>query len=113
MVQTANTHCDGVWKLLKERIAHTLFTLGNCYQLPSLSGSFRRLMRDTGLEKDAEGQTRTLYSLRHTYGNLGLLKIMQIYILFLNRWIIVLECLSGTIASYQQRWRKKDWYKNE
>jgi hypothetical protein len=56
VVQTANTYCDGVWQLLKERIAHTLFTLSNGYQLPSLNGSFRRLMRDTGLEKDAEGQ---------------------------------------------------------
>ncbi len=31
-------------------------------------------MRDSGLEKDAEGQTRTLYSLRHTYATLDLLE---------------------------------------
>jgi len=39
-----------------------------------LNGTFRRLMRDSGLEKDAEGQTRTLYSLRHTYATLDLLE---------------------------------------
>ena len=33
-----------------------------------------RLMRDCGLEKDAEGQTRTLYSLRHTYAKLELIE---------------------------------------
>ena len=31
-------------------------------------------MRDSGLEKDAEGQTRTLYSLRHTYATLELIE---------------------------------------
>jgi integrase len=30
-------------------------------------------MRDSGLEKNTEGQTRTLYSLRHTYATLQLL----------------------------------------
>jgi site-specific recombinase XerD len=31
-------------------------------------------MRDCGLEKNSEGQTRTLYSLRHTYATLELLE---------------------------------------
>ena len=31
-------------------------------------------MRDSGLEKNSEGQTRTLYSLRHTYATLELLE---------------------------------------
>jgi site-specific recombinase XerD len=31
-------------------------------------------MRDTKLTKSAEGQTRTLYSLRHTYATLELLE---------------------------------------
>ena len=30
-------------------------------------------MRDSGLEKNTEGQTRTLYSLRHTYATFELL----------------------------------------
>jgi integrase len=61
-------------QLLKERTAHKLFTFSNGYQPPSLNGTFRRLMRDSGLEKDAEGQTRTLYSLRHTYATLELIE---------------------------------------
>jgi integrase len=31
-------------------------------------------MRDSGLEKNGEGQTRTLYSLRHTYATLELIE---------------------------------------
>ena len=61
-------------QLLKERTAHKLFTFSNGYQPPSLNGTFRRLMRDSGLEKDAEGQTRTLYSMRHTYATLELIE---------------------------------------
>jgi len=40
----------------------------------SLNGTFRRLMRDCGLLKSNEGQTRTLYSLRHTYATLELIE---------------------------------------
>jgi integrase len=61
-------------QLLKERTAHKLFTFSNGYQPPSLNGTIRRLMGDIGLEKDAKGQTRTLYSLRHTYATLELLE---------------------------------------
>lgn len=39
-----------------------------------VNGTFRRLMRDSGLLKTAEGQNRTLYSLRHTYPTLELLR---------------------------------------
>ena len=31
-------------------------------------------MRDSGLEKDAEGRTRALYSLRHAYATLELIE---------------------------------------
>ena len=61
-------------QLLKARTAHKLFTFSNGYQPPSLNGTFRRLMRDSGLEKNGEGQTRTLYSLRHTYATLELIE---------------------------------------
>lgn len=61
-------------QLLKARTAHKLFTFSNGYQPPSLNGTFRRLMRDSGLEKNGEGQTRTLYSLRHTNATLELLE---------------------------------------
>jgi integrase len=58
---------------LATRVPHLLFRFSNGYQPSSLNGTFRRLMRDSGLEKNTEGQTRTLYSLRHTYATLELL----------------------------------------
>ena len=39
-----------------------------------MNGTFRRLMRDTGLLKNEQGQTRTLYSLRHTYATQAMLR---------------------------------------
>jgi len=61
-------------QVLTERVNHKLFTFSDGYQPPSLNGTFRRLMRDSGLLKDAEGQTRTLYSLRHTYATFEMLR---------------------------------------
>ncbi len=61
-------------ELLRTRVPHKLFRFSNGYQPPSLNGTFRRLMRDSELEKNSEGQTRTLYSLRHTYATLELLE---------------------------------------
>jgi integrase len=61
-------------ELLKTRVAHKLFTFTGGYQPPSLNGTFRRLMRDSGLEKSEDGQNRTLYSLRHTYATLKLIE---------------------------------------
>ena len=54
-------------ELLQSRIKHSVFRFSTGYQPPSLHGSFRRLMRDSGLLKSIGGQNRTLYSLRHTY----------------------------------------------
>ena len=53
--------------LLTTRVSHLLFRYADGHQPHSLVGTFRRLMRDSGLLKDSEGQNRTLYSLRHTY----------------------------------------------
>jgi len=53
---------------------HLLFTSSHDYQPTSLNGAFKRLMRDSGLLKNADGQNRTLYSLRHTYATLELLR---------------------------------------
>ena len=53
---------------------HLVFTFSNGYQPTSLNGAFKRLMRDGGLLKDANGHNRTLYSLRHTYATLELLR---------------------------------------
>jgi len=60
--------------LVSERVPHLLFRFSDGYQPPSLNGTFRRLMRDSGLLLNSEGQTRTLYSLRHTYATIALLE---------------------------------------
>ena len=57
-----------------ERVPHKLFRFSDGYQPTSLNGSFKRLMRDSGLLKDGEGQNRTLYSLRHRYATMELLR---------------------------------------
>jgi integrase len=61
-------------QLLTERVNNKVFVFNDGYQPPSLNGTFRRLMRDTCLLKDAEGQNRTLYSLRHTYATFEMLR---------------------------------------
>ena len=53
--------------LLTSRITALLFRFSDGHQPHSFVGTFRRLMRDSGLLKDQDGQNRTLYSLRHTY----------------------------------------------
>jgi integrase len=70
--QTDIKHMD-FEDVLKTRTPQLLFRINNGYQPPSMNGTFKRLMRDTGLLKNTEGQTRTLYSLRHTYATLELL----------------------------------------
>jgi integrase len=60
--------------LVSERVPHLLFRFSDGYQPPSLNGTFKRLMRDTGLLKNEDGQNRTLYSLRHTYATFELLR---------------------------------------
>lgn len=54
----------GFETILTTRVPHKLFRFSDGYQSVRLNGSFRRLMRDSGLLKDAEGQNGTLYSLR-------------------------------------------------
>ena len=59
---------------LASRNPHLVFRFSDGHQPHSLVGTFRRLMRDSGLLKDSEGQNRTLYSLRHTYATLEMLR---------------------------------------
>jgi integrase len=61
-------------ELLTQRVTHKLFRFSNGYHPHSFVGTFRRLMRDSGLALTADGQNRTLYSLRHTYATLELLR---------------------------------------
>ena len=60
--------------LLSSKNKDKVFAYGNGTQPHDLRGTFRLLMKDSGLLKDADGQNRTLYSLRHTYATLELLE---------------------------------------
>ena len=60
--------------LLKSKNKNSVFAYSNGTQPHDLRGTFRLLMKDSGLLKDTEGQNRTLYSLRHTYATLELLE---------------------------------------
>jgi integrase len=67
--------------LFSRSIPQRVFRFTTGYQPPSLNGTFRRLMRDSGLAKSESGQNRTLYSLRHTYATLELLDGTDIHTL--------------------------------
>ena len=60
--------------LFAARVPHLLFRYSDGHQPHSLVGTFRKLMRDSGLLKNTQGQSRTLYSIRHTYATLALLE---------------------------------------
>jgi len=60
--------------LLKSKNKNNVFAYSNGTQPHDLRGTFRLLMKDSGLLKDSEGQNRTLYSLRHTCATLELLE---------------------------------------
>jgi integrase len=59
---------------LTQRVPHLLFRFSDGHQPHSLVGTFRKLMRDSGLLRDSEGKARTLYSLRHTYATQAMLE---------------------------------------
>ncbi len=69
--------------LLKRRLNEDVFKLRSGDTTDNLRQTFKTLMRDSGLDADRETkQKRTLYSLRHTYAHLALLKErMDVYTL--------------------------------
>lgn len=69
--------------LLKKKLNEKVFVLEDGTETNSLAGTFRNLMRDSGLDKDRDvKEKRTLYSLRHTYAHLCILQErMDIYTL--------------------------------
>jgi integrase len=58
--------------LIKKRIDDFVFKLRDGTTSKHLNGTFRHLMRDSGLNKN--GGNKTLYSLRHTYAHLAILE---------------------------------------
>ena len=69
--------------LLKRRLNEDVFKLRSGETTDNLRQTFKTLMRDSGLDADRDTkQKRTLYSLRHTYAHLALLKErMDVYTL--------------------------------
>lgn len=59
--------------LLKKRVDDYVFKLRDGTTSAHLNGTFRNLMRDSGLNKTGE-KNKTLYSLRHTYAHLSILE---------------------------------------
>jgi hypothetical protein len=55
---------------LELRVPHLLFRFSGGHQPHGLLDTFRRLMRNSGRTQEANGDNRTLFSLRHTYATL-------------------------------------------
>ena len=70
-------------KLLKSKCQDKVFRLRSGEETKSLPGTFRQLMRDSGLDKDKPvKERRSLYSLRHTYAHFSILNdAMDVYTL--------------------------------
>lgn len=61
--------------ILKAKLDLPVFRLASGETTKSLNGTFRHLMRDSGLDKDRDAKSkRTLYSLRHYYAHKVLLE---------------------------------------
>ena len=68
--------------LLGKRVNQPVFKLSTGKTTKNLAGTFRVLMRDSGLDKDrGTKQKRTLYSLRHTYAHFALMNKKSVYTL--------------------------------
>jgi integrase len=69
--------------LLKKKLNQKVFVLEDGTETKSLAGTFRILMRESGLDKDRETkEKRSLYSLRHTYAHMSILnESMDVYTL--------------------------------
>jgi len=66
--------------LIKKRVDDYVFKLRDGTTSKHLNGTFRHLMRDSGLNKN--GGNKTLYSLRHTYAHLAIIEEnMDVYTL--------------------------------
>jgi integrase len=61
-------------RLFESRAPQKIFVMADGHQPLRIDGTFKKLMRDSGLVKSQDGQMRTLYSLRHTYATLELLE---------------------------------------
>ena len=65
-------HGESLNDLIESALPSEVFVCHTGYRPHGFEGSFRKLMRDSGLLKDTSGKNRTLYSLRHTYATFAL-----------------------------------------
>ena len=108
MIKAANVadqkDLDAVY-IIREKV----FVLEDGTETNSLAGTFRNLMRDSGLDKDRDvKEKRSLYSLRHTYAHLSILhESMDVYTLAkqMGTSVVMLERhyskLTATLAAEQ------------
>jgi integrase len=68
-------------QLIQAKLDRRMFTLQSGEMPHLMENIFRNLMNKSGLMKDAGGQNRTLYSLRHTYATLALADGIDIHTL--------------------------------
>ena len=61
-------------RLFEVRAPQKIFVMADGHQPLRIDGTFKKLMRDSGLAMSQDSQMRTLYSLRHTYATLELLE---------------------------------------
>jgi integrase len=84
-LQSRRPHLAGLTfeQLLRKKVNEKVFVLEDGTETASLAGTFRGLMKDSGLDKDREAkEKRSLYSLRHTYAHLSILRErMDVYTL--------------------------------
>jgi integrase len=66
--------CMTFEQLLTSNCSQLVFRCADLHQPARVDGMFKRLLKDTGLLRNGNGQVRTLYSLRHTYATLELLE---------------------------------------
>lgn len=68
-------------ELIEAKLDKLIFRLATGHAISNLENIFRNLMKQSGLRQDSGGQTRTLYSLRHTYATRALAKGVDIHTL--------------------------------
>lgn len=68
-------------ELIQAKLDRRVFVMPDGQMPHLLENIFRHLMKKSGLQKDAAGKSRTLYSLRHTYATFALASGIDIHTL--------------------------------
>jgi integrase len=71
----------GLNAVIEAKVDRLIFRLPTGEQISNMENIFRNLMVRSNLRTDSSGQTRTLYSLRHTYATFALASGVDIHTL--------------------------------